>query len=232
LGNWANRRRANALRDLSGFPFLISYMEGAPRVEPEEPKLRSSAGLDLLLRNAQASDLDDTFAMNEITRRFEPLADRLARRATKNPTLQEDLQNAARLALVRAVRRHDLDRAGFPAYAQFYMRGAVNREHQRWLPSLPQEVQGLAPDPLSVEEGADVAQIVEERLAPWGDGDVATAMAGLSPTQRRIVAMRYIEDAPLERIAEVTGTSCSAVSQRIATVHRSIARRTQRPRRR
>ncbi len=201
-------------------------------MESEEAKHHTSAGLDFLLRKAQASDLDDTFAMNEIVRRFEPLADRLAKRATKNSTLQEDLRNAARLALVRAVRRHDLDRAGFPAYAEFYMRGAVNREHQHWLPPLPEEVQGLAPEPASAKEGADVAEVVEERLAPWGDGDVATAMAGLNPSQRRIAVMRYIEDAPLERIAEATGTSCSAVSQRIATVHRSIARRAHRPRRR
>jgi RNA polymerase sigma factor (sigma-70 family) len=198
-------------------------------LEPEEAKHRSSTGLDFLLRKAQASDLNDTVAMNEIVRRFEPLADRLAKRATKNKTLQEDLRNAARLALVRAVRRHDLDRAGFPAYAEFYMRGAVNRVHQRWLPPLPEEIEGLAPEPASGEEGPDVAEVVEGRLAPWGDGDVAAVLAGLSPTQHQIVVMRYVEDAPLERIAEVTGTSCSAVSQRIATVHRRIARRTRRP---
>lgn len=200
-------------------------------MEPEEPKHRSPVGLDLLLRKAQASDLDDTFAMNEIIRRFEPLADRLAKQATDNQTLQEDLRNAARLVLVRAVRRHDLGRAGFPAYAEFYMRGAINREHQSWLPPRPEEVHGLAPDPMSAEEETDVADIVEERLAPWGDGDVANAMAALSPTQRRIVAMRYIEDAPLERIADATGTSGPAVSQRIATVHRNIARRVPRLRR-
>jgi RNA polymerase sigma factor (sigma-70 family) len=182
----------------------------------------SSASLDFLLRKAQASDLDDTFAMNELIRRFEPLADRLSKEATTDGALREDLRNAARLALVRAVRRHDLNRVGFPAFAESYMRGAVNRERQCWLPAAVDD--DRAPNPVPATAGADVAEIVAERLAPWGSGDLAAAMATLSPPQRRIASMRYLEDASLERIAAATGTSCSAVSQRIATIHRGIAR--------
>lgn len=188
-------------------------------------KSRSSTSLDFLLRRAQASDLDDTFAMNEIVRRFDPLADRLARRATGGEAIRDDLRNSARLALVCAVRRHDLDCAGFPAYAEYYMRGAVTREHQRWLPPVAGEDREVPLDPTPAAESVDIAEIVVERLAPWGDGDVAEAMAELTPPQRRIASMRYAEDAPLGRIATATGTSRSAVSQRIATIHRGISRK-------
>jgi RNA polymerase sigma factor (sigma-70 family) len=184
------------------------------------PKQQSSVSLAFLIRKAQASDRDDTFAMSEIIRRFEPLADRLANRATTNGHLREDLRNAARLALVQAIRRHD-GRLGFPAYVERYMRGAVNREYQRWLPP---KVAGEAPaaEPVSTVE-PDAAAIVIEHLALWGDGELAKAIEGLTPSQQGIVILRYATDASLKQIATVTGTSSSAVSQRLSTIHRAIS---------
>ena len=66
-------------------------------VDPRRPSL------DYLIRAAQSSDLDDTAAMNEIIRRFEALARKLAWSTTGIQHLHDDLINAARSALVTAV---------------------------------------------------------------------------------------------------------------------------------
>jgi RNA polymerase sigma factor (sigma-70 family) len=176
--------------------------------------------LDHLIEKAQSSDLDDTGPMNEIIRRFEPLADRLARHATRSRYLHDDLRNAARVALVRAVRRHKPQQLGFPAFAEIYMRGAVRREYERWLPP---EREDESATPAFVPGGHDVDEVVLDRLSPWGAGVVATVVGGLAPSQKWIAQLRYVEDAPLERIAAVTGTTSSAVSQRLATIHRAVA---------
>jgi RNA polymerase sigma factor (sigma-70 family) len=196
-------------------------------VVDESNEGRSRVGLEYLIRKAQSSDLDDTAAMNEIIRRFEPLADRLANTTTSDKALREDLRNAARLALVRAVRRHDLRREGFPAFAGLYMRGAVNREQQRWLPPVEPGAGSPAPERESLED--DTAEIVIDRLEPWGNGEIAAAVEELTPSQRRIATLRYRGDAALEQIACVVGTSESTVSRRLSTIHRVITGSIYRP---
>lgn len=183
----------------------------------------SRVSLDGLIEAAQFSDLDDTPAMNEIIRRFQPLARRLARQTTKSEHLHDDLMNAARIALVKAVRRHNPQQVGFPAFAETYMRGAARREYQRWLPPVTENDgnSGSPFEPLMDEE--DPADIVIYRFAPWGDAAVAAAMDKLSPAQQRITHLRYVEDASLERIAGESGTTSSAVSQRLSTIHRALA---------
>ena len=99
----------------------------------------TTVGLDKLIADAQRHSNDDTPAMNEVVKRFEGLTMRLSRSMTRSFDLQDDLANAARIALVQAVRNHDQSRPGFPAYAEKYMRGAVLREYQKWmLPEIPQ----------------------------------------------------------------------------------------------
>ena len=159
--------------------------------------------------------------MDQIIRRFEGLTQRLARSMTRSPDLRDDLANAARVRLVRAVRRHDPCRPGFPAYAEKYMRGAVLREYQRWVvPDLPAAdlVEEIAPG----AEAPSIEDQIVNHLAPWGDGPVAGAIAALTQDQRVIAPSRYLDDAPLAHISAATGTTVSAVSQRLATIHRAV----------
>jgi RNA polymerase sigma factor (sigma-70 family) len=218
--SWANRRDE---------PFSYVAASRVPLFRPREKEstvsifAKNAAHADLpdLIEAAQHSKADDTPAMNEIIRKFEGLTQRLARSMTKSPYLQDDLANAARVALVRAVRRHDQRRAGFPAYAEKYMRGAVLREYQKWiLPEIPHS---------EIVEGADGAPGVEhpqehllDEIEPWGSGRVATSISELTPSQRQIASLRYVEDASLQDIAATTSTTASAVSQRLATIHRKV----------
>jgi RNA polymerase sigma factor (sigma-70 family) len=175
--------------------------------------------VDFLLREAQASAGDDTWAMGEIVRRFRPLARRLVGEAGADPAFRDDLENAAYAALVVAVRRHDLGRQGFPGFAGLYMRGAVSREHRY----LRRFAAGGGTPPLieSLRDPEDVELTVMERFAPWGSGVLAQAISGLSADQRRLAHRRYVEDAPLDAMAAEAGTSGSAVSQRLRTIHRT-----------
>ena len=170
------------------------------------------------IADAQSQSSDDSPAMNEIIRRFEGLTQRLSRSMTTSLDLREDLANAARVGLVRAVRRHDPCRHGFPAYAEKYMRGAVLREYKRWI--VPE-----VPATEIINEGSDTENLhdeVADRLAPWGGGRVASAIATLKPAQRQIAISRYVKDASVASIAQATGTSASAVSQRLGTIHRVV----------
>jgi len=180
----------------------------------------SRVPLDNLLRAAQRCSDDDTPAMNEIVRRFEGLSKKLARAVRAADHVFDDLANAARVGLVRAVRRHD-GRPGFPSFAEVYMRGAAFREYQRWM--LPETADI---DAVERVQGArqvdDIAEGVVDHMAPWGSGTVATIIASLDPLQRVLVELRYIDDAPIKEIAGVMGTSGPAVSQRIGTIHRTI----------
>lgn len=179
------------------------------------------ADLDELIADAQSHSSDDTPSMNEIITRFEGLTMRLSRLMTRSLDLRDDLANAARIALVQAVRHHDRSRAGFPAYAEKYMRGAVLREHQKWmLPETPHaemvEVAAQAPE-------VDPHEQILDQLALWGSGPAAAAIDQLDPSQQQIVTLRYAEDASIASIAKLVGTTSSAVSQRLATIHRAVA---------
>jgi RNA polymerase sigma factor (sigma-70 family) len=181
--------------------------------------------LTALLTEAQGADSNDTPAMNEIVRCFDRLAKRLAAAMTTSSDLREDLANAARLGLVGAVRRHDLQSPGFPAYAEQYMRGAVLREYQKWAVPLNEDIDELAHRPVTPKamRAPSFAHAAIERLSPWGDGAVATAVAALAPDQREILRLRYIDDLPLRDIAIATGTTMSAASRRLRTIHSKVA---------
>jgi len=181
----------------------------------------SRISLDGLVRAAQAELTDDSPAMNAIVRRFRFLARRLAGAATEDRHLRDDLENAALTALTVAVRRHHPYRRGFPSFARAYMRGAVHREQQRWLPP-----EGVSEVPVAHDLGLQPEsseEAVLDRLAPWGGGKLAVAVANLAPEQKRLLAHRYLADAPLSLVADETGTTTSAVSQRLKTIHGRLA---------
>lgn len=179
-----------------------------------------NASLNDLVSAAQALDQDNTPPMNEIISRFDGYARYVARASSACPYQQDELANAARLALVQAVRNHDLRPRGFPAFATRYMRGAALREVQR-VRRPEHEVSLEAVGEPSEEAGAAEEDAV--LAGPWGDGQIASAVATLTPGQREIARLRYVEDASLAHIAAIMGTSSSAVSQRLTTIHRAVA---------
>ena len=188
------------------------------------------AELGDVLKVAKASPSNDSPAMHEMVRRFNPLAQRIARSLTACTELREDLANAARTALPRAVRRHELERPGFPSYAEKFMRGAAIRELQRWTDTADASVCGA---PVTLVALEDMTTCEEEKLAVtpdfgsgsvWGDGDVDRAVSNLSPSASQLLYRRHVEDATLRDLAAASGTSQSAVSQRLGTIHRAVAR--------
>jgi RNA polymerase sigma factor (sigma-70 family) len=175
----------------------------------------TSASIDDLIVWAQANDSDDGDAMREVLRRFVPLARRLAWRYANRSATVDDLTNAALVAGVTCVRRHRPSRGGFSMYMRSYMRGAVLRELKR----LSSE------DVLTGDGHVDAADRSDPAsVGVWGDGDLADAVAQLSPAQQRLLAMRYVTDLPLKEIAAVTGCTVPAVSQRLGTAHAAVRR--------
>jgi RNA polymerase sigma factor (sigma-70 family) len=178
--------------------------------------------LHTLLTAARTSASDNTPAMNTIIRRFDGHARGIARKLTNDHSLRDDLANAARLGLVRAVRRHDGRRIGFSSFADRYMRGAALRR----LAELTRRSADATIVPLDVDQHAprtDPIGAYEERLALWGEGEVANAVATLTDAQQRLFVMRYVLDAQLTDIAAADGTTVSAASQRLKTAHKAVA---------
>ena len=88
-----------------------------------------------LVAEAQADPRDDSPAMNEVVRRFQPLAAKTSRSLTDCPHLRQDLANAALLAVVKATRRHTIGTNGFVAFVTRYVTGAALRERRAWVGS-------------------------------------------------------------------------------------------------
>ena len=178
----------------------------------------SRSGLDDLLAAARSRATDDTPEMAELLRRFEGLAIKLCGSVEAPEHIWDDLVNAARMGLVNAVRHHD-GRPGFPAFAKLYMRGAALRELGHWI--VPETAHTDDLDELhAARTQQDEVEEVDDRLAPWGAGPIATVVERLDSAQRKIVELRYLRDLPVKEIAGVVGTSGPAVSQRLATIHR------------
>jgi RNA polymerase sigma factor (sigma-70 family) len=188
-----------------------------------------TAELAGLIAAAQADAHDDSPVMNEIIRRFDIKAQRIAAAVCACPADRDDAANAARLALVRAVRRHEVNRPGFAAYAVTFMTGAARRESMR-----------LARPPETCLDGTDLTAVIERTPAllrlvadnfpgeqGWSAGPIAKIVTGLPQQQQVLVAERYIQDMDIRSIAQMHGTSESAVSQRLKTVHKHVLARIQ-----
>lgn len=173
-----------------------------------------------LVAEAQAELVDDSPAMNEIVRRFERLASKIAGSLTDCPHLREDLANAALMAVVKATRRHTPGVNGFVTFTTRYMTGAALRERKSWMAQAKRDdiaiddaELDLPPAP-TVEDAADLG-------SPWDA--THEAVSSLTERQRSLLTRRYVVDLDLAAIAAMEGTSVSAVSQRLHTVHKAIA---------
>lgn len=172
-----------------------------------------------LVAEAQAESGDDSAAMDEIVRRFEGLAMKIARSLTDCPHLRQDLANAALIGLVKATRRHTLGMSGFIAFSMRYMTGAALRERKMWTtPTLREDAIGD-----EVEQGLPSTPAVEECTdlgTPWEV--TREAVSTLNERQQDLLTLRYVADFDLADIAVIEGTSVSAVSQRLRTAHKAI----------
>jgi DNA-directed RNA polymerase specialized sigma subunit len=184
--------------------------------------LRYYAEADLgdLITQAQTLGSSDGRAITEIVGRFEGLTRKIGRQVADGRAYRPDVENAARFGLTQAVCRHRGDTRIFPAYARLYMTGAARREVGRWL-----EPVGCSPVELDEAKPKDVMTVVpvEDLANPvWGFGDTADVITSLDEGRRRLLTRRYVEDADLATIASEAGTSVSAVSQRLSTIHRQL----------
>lgn len=163
------------------------------------------APLEDLLVSARACETDDTPAMNELIRRYEPLVRKVASGLTSDAQLQDDARNGARLGIVRAVRAHDGRATGFVSFMTCYMHGEARRAIERC------RIQDVLPGP----------ELLPEPVEPPTTPAVAAGlvMAVLSESQRQLVVGRYVEDRTMRDLATQAGTSVAAISQRLKTIH-------------
>jgi RNA polymerase sigma factor (sigma-70 family) len=182
------------------------------------------AELAELIVAAQSDERDDSSAMNEIIRRFDGKVRRIAAAVCQRDANRDDVANVARLALVRAVRGHDATRQGFVTYAVAFVTGAARRESMRL--ACPVETCLDGPDLAAVIDNPRQHQMADRMIVDvnWGSGRLGKIVVNLSPPQRQLLNERYVRDLDLERIAQLHGSSVSAVSQRLGTAHKHIFR--------
>lgn len=190
----------------------------------------SHAELDDVLMAAQQDARDNSPAMNEVLRRFKPLAVRISRMHSSCPHDQADLVNECLRVTVSAVRRHKIGTPGFPNFVKLYMRGAAHRKIRqerrdrselgdRRLVALGEHVEhdASASDLLAVDD------LVIARIGgPWGQGSLANSIRSLTAEQEQLLRMVYVGGLTVKEIAAQLGVTSSAVSQRMATVLRLI----------
>ncbi len=58
--------------------------------------------------------------------------------------------------------------------------------------------------------------------APAEHGDVWSAVADLPPRQRAVVALRYLEDRPLDEIAEILGVAPATARVHLHRAHEKL----------
>lgn len=93
-------------------------------MEPIDPDARTCATLD---EAAHASPLERLRLQNGVVTEYAPMARRLARRYRDRGVESDDLEQVARLGLVKAVRRFDPDRRSFAAFAVPTVLGELRR---------------------------------------------------------------------------------------------------------
>lgn len=183
--------------------------------------------LDDLITEAQGDPGNDSPAMGEIVRRFDRLAVKIAAVLTADPCRRDELANSARVALVAAVRGHDPGRPGFPAYARAFMRGAAlraSKQSRSWGRGGADITVTITDFTNPMSEPLVPRVPSPEEISPWGDGPTAAAIATMSASHQELLRRRYVDDDSFADIGQRTGTTVSAVRQRLNTAHRAVAR--------
>jgi RNA polymerase sigma-B factor len=105
-----------------------------------------AAALSYAERAAGVSDAEAAALRDEMTRYCLPFASRLARRYRGRGEALEDLEQVARLGLVKAIDRYDPERGSFTAYAVITISGEIKRHFRdkTWGVHVPRRVQDLS----------------------------------------------------------------------------------------
>ncbi|MGH2855990.1 MAG: SigB/SigF/SigG family RNA polymerase sigma factor [Solirubrobacteraceae bacterium] len=125
---------------------------------------------DELLRRYHRSP--DPAVLEEIVRRFEPLARSIARRYQTRGEPSEDLVQVAMVGLVKAIQRYDPDRGfAFTTYAMPTMVGELKRHFRDsgWALHVPRSVK---------ERALDVARVTQELTSLLGRSPSVEELAG------------------------------------------------------
>jgi RNA polymerase sigma factor (sigma-70 family) len=160
-----------------------------------------------LIREAQSVGSNDSIAMNELLRRYEPLVRRLVADMNPRPNDRDDLLNGARWGLVQAVRKHDGRSEGFIAFATRYMRGEALRAVERTTWADVPVADDTIPEEIAQPEEPDLPDI---------------PLHTLTSRQHVLVNLHYWEDQTYATIARGEGVTLSAVRQRMTTIHRAL----------
>ncbi|GAA4971609.1 SigB/SigF/SigG family RNA polymerase sigma factor [Actinoplanes utahensis] len=105
-----------------------------------------AAALEFAARRAGASDAEAEALREDLVRYCLPFAGRLARRYRGRGEYLEDLEQVARLGLIKAVDRYDPERGSFTAYAVITISGELKRHFRdrTWGVHVPRRVQDLS----------------------------------------------------------------------------------------
>ncbi|MFI7603182.1 SigB/SigF/SigG family RNA polymerase sigma factor [Actinoplanes sp. NPDC049681] len=105
-----------------------------------------AAATDYATRMATASDAERAVLRDELTRTCLPFAGRMARRYRGRGESLEDLEQVARLGLVKAIDRYDPERGSFTAYAVITISGEIKRHFRdrTWGVHVPRRIQDLS----------------------------------------------------------------------------------------
>jgi RNA polymerase sigma-B factor len=166
-----------------------------------------------------------------------PLVERLARRFAGFGE-EDDLAQVGALALVRAIDRHDRDRAGeLPAYISRCVEGEIRRHlrdhsavvrlprtERAW--SDPVVATARRPLELQDDDATDDGKPPDD--VSLSRALVARAVRALDGRQRRIVLLRFFLDRTQEEVAEELGLSQAHVSRLLDDALDKMRRRLER----
>ncbi|OJF10290.1 SigB/SigF/SigG family RNA polymerase sigma factor [Couchioplanes caeruleus] len=105
-----------------------------------------AAAVDYAARVAAASDAERAVLRDRLTRVCLPFAGRMARRYRGRGEALEDLEQVARLGLIKAIDRYDPERGSFTAYAVITISGEIKRHFRdrTWGVHVPRRIQDLS----------------------------------------------------------------------------------------
>jgi len=150
-------------------------------------------------------------AFGELVRSFESSVLRLAARITGDPAEAEDAAQEAFLRAYQALPRFDPDRPFGPWIMKIAANRALTRAARR-NKDIP--LDETAPGPDFEQEQADRNEV--ERLRH--------AVAGMPPSDRAVLSLRYDSGLPLSEIAHTLGIGLSAVKVRLFRARRRLMR--------
>jgi RNA polymerase sigma factor (sigma-70 family)/anti-anti-sigma factor len=148
----------------------------------------------------------------DLIRHCVPFADRVARRYQDWVEPLDDLQQVARLGLIKAVDHYDPDRGSFTTFAAITIRGEIKRYS-------PPQANATVDD--DAEESTDLLDGPDESIETLPDTVTIAELIRLLPARiRQVIALRFYGDLTQAEIAAEVGISQMHVSR---LLHRAMA---------